>query len=206
MSKPTSFICEHTAEYVLVPALKRILQKGYEFVTPIFPWMTREGSNISKEIHIDEKFQILGLYPRRPKLANIKNSEILVNINKDIKVGAESALKHGIPMVAGCPLASNLFELGKEPNCMWIKLCESTNESYRVDMDAEQVKSICLQHEHVFDTDENLINYSIANCSFLSLPEALEAFKDIKMKSTKLEFFHPMSFMGGYKPVYFLMK
>lgn len=206
MKKPTSFICEHTAEYVLVPALKRILQKEYDFVTPIFPWMSREGSKISKRVHENEKFQILGLYPRRPKLAYAKNSEILININNDIKVGAESALEHGIPVVAGCPLASNLWELGREPDCMWIKLCKSTSESYRVNMDAGRVKSISLQHKHIFNTNKDLINYTIENCNFLSLPEALEAFKDIKMKSKQLEFFHPMVFMGGYKPVYFLMK
>ncbi|MGR3292774.1 MAG: hypothetical protein ACUZ9M_02000 [Candidatus Scalindua sp.] len=206
MSKSTSFICEHTAEYVLVPALKQILQKEYEFVTPIFPWMSREGSNISKKTHMDEKFQILGLYPRRPKLANSRRSEILVNINNDIKIGAESALEHGIPVVAGCPLASNLWELGREPDCMWIKLRESTSESYRVDMDAGQVKSICLQHEHVFNTNEDLINYTIDNCNFLSLPEALKAFKDIKMKGNGSKYNHPIAFMGGYKPVYFLMK
>ncbi len=206
MSKPTSFICEHTAEYVLVPALKRILQKEYEFVTPIFPWISREGSNISKKIHKNEKFRILGLYPRRPKLSNARSAEILVNVNYDIKVGAESALEHGIPVVAGCPLASDLWELGKEPDCMWINLCESTSESYRVEMDAGRVKSSYLQRDHIFDTDEGLINHTIDNCNLLSLPEALEAFKDIKMKSKRLEFFSPMAFMGGYKPAYFLMK
>lgn len=92
------------------------------------------------------------------------------------------------------------------PDCMWIKMCESTSESYQVDMDTGQVKSNCLQNEHIFDTNKDLINYTIDNCSFLSLPEALDAFKDIKMKSSGLKYFHPMVFMGGYKPVYFLMK
>ncbi len=68
MKKATSFISEHTAEFALVPALKLILQKKYDYVTPIFPWMARECSNISTIIHKGDKFRVAGLYPRRPKI------------------------------------------------------------------------------------------------------------------------------------------
>lgn len=204
MSKSTSFICERTAEYVLIPKLKQILQKEYEFVTPIFPWITREGSNISKEVHENENYRILGLYPRRPKLANARSTRIHIKVNHEIILGAESALEHGIPVVAGCPIANNFWTLGSEPNCIWIKLCERTSENYHVEMDSDRITS--LKHEHIFASDEDLINYANDNCNLLSLPEALEAFKEIKMKSMGLGFYHPMAFMGGYKPVYFLMK
>ena len=204
MNKSTSFICERTAEYVLIPALKQILQKQYEFVTPIFPWITREGSNISKAVHEKEKFQILGLYPRCPKLANVEGTEIHIKINREIIAGAKSALEHGIPVIAGCPLANNFETLGSEPDCIWFNLCESTSENYHIEMNNGRMKS--LQNENIFASEADLINYAVGNSSFLSLPDALEAFKAIKMKSRGLEFYNPMAFMGGYKPVYFLMK
>jgi hypothetical protein len=59
MKKATSFIGEHTAELSIVPVLKTILHNEFEFVTPIFPWMTREGGIISKHLHKNEKFKIL---------------------------------------------------------------------------------------------------------------------------------------------------
>ncbi|MDH3973337.1 MAG: hypothetical protein OEV42_03565 [Deltaproteobacteria bacterium] len=204
MNKSTSFICERTAEYVLIPALKQILQKKYEFVTPIFPWITREGSNISKAVHEKEKFHIVGLYPRRPKLANAEGTEIHIKINREIIAGAKSALEHGIPVVAGCPLANNFETLGSEPDCIWFNLYESTSENYHIEMDNGHMKS--LLHKHIFASEEDLLNYIVGNCNLLSLPDALEAFKGVKMKSRGLGYYHPMAFMGGYKPVYFLMK
>ncbi len=58
MKKATSFIGEHTVELTIVPILKKILKQEYEFVTPIYPWMTREGGSISKYLHRNEKCKI----------------------------------------------------------------------------------------------------------------------------------------------------
>ena len=44
--KYSSFISEHTAEYVLIPQLTDILKQKFEVVIPIYPWMTREGNNL----------------------------------------------------------------------------------------------------------------------------------------------------------------
>ena len=68
MAKATSDIGEHTAEFVIVPVLNQLLSKVYDSVTPIYPWISREGSNISLELHSRDKFKVVGLYPRRPKL------------------------------------------------------------------------------------------------------------------------------------------
>lgn len=46
-----SYISEHTAEYYLVPDLINILKEKYNFVSPVFPWVTRELSSLSKKIH-----------------------------------------------------------------------------------------------------------------------------------------------------------
>ena len=64
----TGYISEHSAEYYLVPALKKILQTQYSHVAPMFPWLSREFSKFSKLIHKDDRFHVLVMFPRRPKI------------------------------------------------------------------------------------------------------------------------------------------
>ena len=63
MNEAKSFISEHTAEYILIPKLKNILQRRFCIVTPIFPWATREGSNLSNQIHKSDRIRVVGLFP-----------------------------------------------------------------------------------------------------------------------------------------------
>ena len=70
---------EHTDEFVLIPKLITILKQKFEVAIPIFPWSIREGNNFSKMIHKEDKFRILGLYPRRPKL-NLLEHKIFIKI------------------------------------------------------------------------------------------------------------------------------
>ena len=60
-----SFIDEHTAEFYVIPAMKRILDNEFNFMAPIYPWLTREFRSISKNVHSEDSFQILILFPRR---------------------------------------------------------------------------------------------------------------------------------------------
>ena len=138
----SSFICEHTAEYVLVPRLTDILKQKFKVVIPIFPWLTREGSNLSKAIHRQDEFKIVGLYPRRPKV-NRTNCKILIKINNDLILGAREASRINIPMITGCPLARNLRELDEHTMCVWIKLTEKTRSYYKI----EHSKESKLQYE-----------------------------------------------------------
>ena len=206
MKKPTSYICEHTAEYVLVPELKKIFQKEFNFVTPVYPWLLREGSKLSKEIHNTDKFRIFGLYPRRPKLEHAKSTNITININHELIVSAKTAMEYGIPLIAGYPLANNFWELGNKPNCIWIELCERTNKRYYFEVDNGKIKQNNLQQNNIFINDNDLTNKIINKCNIFSLTEVLDIFKKIKYKSQEFVNFQPLAFIGGYKPVYFFMK
>lgn len=207
MKKATSFIGEHTAEFVLVPILKRILQKEFEFVTPIFPWMTREGSNISKSLHQNDKFKILGLYPRRPKIALLDKENIYLKINEQIILGARSGLTLGIPIIAGCPLAKDFWELGKIPDCLWIRLNFEINKNKEFQI--KQGKSLHLEKDlfkMVFQKESEILKYTIENANLFYVDAAIEAFRKIKMDSINLEYYSSFAFWGGYKPIYFLLK
>lgn len=205
--KATSFIGEHTAEFVLVPMLKRILQKEFEFVTPIFPWLTREGSNISKSLHQNDKFNILGLYPRRPKIAPLDKTIIHLKINEQIILGAQSGLNLGIPIIAGCPLAKDFWELGKNPNCLWIRLNfeSKKNKEFKI----KQGKSLHVGKDlsrMVFQKENEILKYTKENAYLFNVTTAMEAFRKIKMDSVNLEYYSSFAFWGGYKPIYFLLK
>lgn len=202
MSKAKSFICEHTVEYILIPKLKEILHKRFDIVTPIYPWASREGGNISKELHKCDKFKVVGLYPRRPKLISAGTPKITVKINGQILLGAQSGMKLGIPIVAGCPLVTNFWELGNNPNCVWIKLNQGSTESFELELELIQPSYYMNQiSEFIFTNEKDLLTYLSEKSASIDFNSAMLSFREIKMDSGS-----PFRFMGGYKPVYFLLR
>lgn len=104
----TSFICERSAELVLVPHMKSLLNKEYKHVVSIFPWLNRELGNKAKDTHKNDEFKILVLFPRRPKLSN---DGIFVSINYELKEVEKIGVNYGIKVIAGSPIASDFWEL-----------------------------------------------------------------------------------------------
>jgi len=119
MKKAKSFISEHTVEFFVVINICRLLHKHFNYVVPVFPWISREGSNISKEIHISDTFKVLGVYPRRPKLKT-PNADIDVKIST-IFHGAEFGNGKGIPIIAACPITTNLWDLDSSSESVFFK-------------------------------------------------------------------------------------
>ncbi len=207
MKKPTSFIGEHSVELAIVPILKDILEKEYEYVTPIFPWMTREGGSVSKYLHQTDKFKVIGMYPRRPKITISDKENVYLKINEQIILGAQSGLALGIPIIAGFPLVKNFWELGKNPNCLWLKLDFKTNKNFEFQIDFN--KALGLNNElskKIFKKEDEILKYFNKNAKVLEINETLEAFRKIKMDSINLNFYSSFAYMGGYKPIYFLLK
>ena len=207
MSKVTSFICEHTAEYILVPELKKILHKRFDVVTPIYHWASREGSNISKELHRHDKFKVVGLYPRCPKLVSAATLKITVKINKQILIGAQSGMRLGIPIIAGCPSVRNFWELGNNPNCVWIKLDQGSTETFELEFEHIQSSNYMNQtSKSTFSNEEDLLTYLSEKSELLNFTQAISYFRKIKMDGEGTGFNYPFRFIGGYKPVYLLIK
>lgn len=202
-----SFICEHTAEYILIPNLKNILHKRFSIVTPIFPWALREGSNISRHLHKHDRFQIVGLYPRRPKLISASISKITVKINGQILLGAQYGMKLGIPIIAGCPLVKNFWELGNNPNCVWIKLDQGSADGFELEIEHTQPSYFMNQmSKFVFSNEEDLLIYLSEKSESMDFDTAMLSFRDIKRTSSGWGLYNYFALMGVYKPVYFLLK
>jgi hypothetical protein len=207
MGQATSFICEHTAEYILVPKLKEILRKKFDIVTPIYPWASREGSNISKELHKHDKFKVVGLYPRRPKLISAGDPKITVKINEQILLGAQTGTKLGIPVIAGCPLVKNFGDLGNNPDCIWIKLNQGSTENFELKLGQIQSFDYINQiSKFIFANEEDLLTYLSEKSELIDFNSAILSFREIKRASVGAGSYSYFRFMGFYKPVYFLLK
>ncbi len=207
MSRVTSFIGEHTIELTIVPMLKRILEKKFDFVVPIFPWMTREGGSVSKLVHKDDEFKIVGLYPRRPKLSTRETDSIFIKISGQIILGARSGQVQGIPIIGGLPLVRNFWELSKNPECLWLNL-DFENDSqleFKIRFD-NSFKPENLLSEKVLKTEDEIHQLISKKAKSFKINEAIEAFRTIKMESMNLDFYSSFAYMGGYKPIYFLLK
>lgn len=182
----TSFISEHSAEFVIVPKMKALLEKRFSIVVPIFPWLSREFGNRAKSAHGFSGFHVLALFPRRPKISD--EGDVLVTINGELSVYKEIALKHGITVLAGCPNANNLRGLATCDECAWIDVDGYYNYLQNIN---------CLDGKRL--TDEEVIA-SVSKGEVHTM-ESLEKF--IRETCYVL----PASFFGmRYKPVYFLVE
>ncbi|EGQ8513478.1 hypothetical protein GQ852_24395 [Vibrio parahaemolyticus] len=180
----TSYISEHTAEYVLVPAMKSLLEQKFPIVLPMFPWLTREFSNVAKSTHGFSSFRVLAMFPRRPK---VSNCDIYLTINSELSAFNKLAVEHGIMVVAGFPIARNLRELASCRECAWLRI----DECYDY-----------LEHVNKLDpmrlADEEILEEVL--CSPDQSMDSLEMF--IRYTRETL----PRNFFGArYKPVYFLV-
>jgi hypothetical protein len=200
--KYSSFICEHTAEYILIPQLTNILKRRFELVVPIFPWLTREGSTLSKTIHRQDQFKIVGFYPRRPKI-NLADNKILVKINHEFLEGAEEASRINIPMLAGCPLAKNFWELNEHTKCFWIKLTDKKKPFYEIEYnDRVPAEFKFLEKTEVLDSDEDILNFVITDSKDHNFESLIQAIQIIRAHGSIVYFMG----LASYKPIYFLLK
>ena len=204
MSKYTSFLGEHTIELTIVPLLRTILLQDYEYVIPVFPWMTREGGKISKFIHKDDKFKILGLYPRRPKFNLNEENRIMVKLSGQTILGSQSGFSKGVPIIGGLPLVTNLWELGTNPNCIWLKL------NYEPDLNDYLEHEIFPNNkyfkEKVYKSEHEILELIDKEAKTFSFHEALQVFREIQSESLNRNAYSSFFYMGSYKPIYFLMK
>ncbi|MGP2522755.1 hypothetical protein ACTUSX_23210 [Pantoea ananatis] len=188
----TSYISEHSAEYYLVPALKKILQEQYSHVAPVFPWMSREFCKISRRLHKDDLFHVLVMFPRRPKFNDPDNGEIYVTINHELEAFNKVGEEKGVPVIAGCPRAVDIWDLANCHNYVWLDLAQSNNHEYLNPISKMEKKGCLLEKEDIVALVRNSAIFNL---------ETFEGFwRDAKETQ-------PYRMYGSqYKPVYFLIK
>lgn len=187
MNNYRSFLSEHTVEFSLVSAAKRILDEHYECVVPVYPWMGRELSKMSRELHSVDGFKVLSVFPRRPKKLSAFANEFFVKINWELVEYEEKCRDFKVPVIAGCPMVNNLWELSKPDNIVWIDL--SSRVSGVLLVGGQDL--VCLTSAQIVDLVEK------APTMYL---EGLSDFLRV-VKARSFGFF---SF--SYKPFYFLLR
>ena len=191
----TSFISEHSAELSIVPRLKLELEKHYNFVTPLFPWFKRETSNISMQVHHNDEFKILALFPRRPKLENGESNKVFITINKDLLGFKELASTFNVPVIAGCPVSTNFWELSKCKNYILVEINEKTTSDYLYQVTNKRDKK----------AKKGLSISRLVKMIDKSSTFNIEKFQDLLLE---LRSAIPGAYFFGprYKPTYFLIK
>ncbi len=191
----TSFISEHSAEFSLVPALKKILEGKFSCVVPLYPWANRETSKISKFVHKNDEFLIIAMFCRRPKISARVEKQICITMNYELEEIKKLGEKKGIPVIAGCPIATNFWELAKTKKCIFLSIGHQLTRDYIVPiMNLMNIKDTpILTTEKIFE----LINNVCKNQNVSSFEEFLTYVRIISP--------HPI-FGSRYKPVYFLLK
>lgn len=198
----SSFISEHTAEYILVPRLTRILKEEFEIVVPVFPWLTRECNNFSKHIHQNERFGILGFFPRRPKISD-QGPIVLIKISDELKMGAKTAEMNNIPMIAGCPIARSFWELNEQTTCIWIKLNANTRAFYEINYNSElNLNQSFSDDAEITIQKDRLVEWVIKNIG----EHDFETFSRIVREVKEINSHKYFLAAGVYKPIYFLLK
>lgn len=204
MKKAISFLSESSIGLSIAPIVKEWLNEEYKYVTPIAPWMTREGSTISKYIHRDDKFKIFGIYPRRPKL-HFENEDIEIKISSRIIASAKKSIESGVPIIAGCPLVRNFWELSDNPDYLWLKLDTYTNDDLYFSINKSHDFSPMLSSIQLKGKRE-ILTYIRNNAKEHNIYEALMIFRENNISNMFPEYYHSFVFGGSYKPIYFLLK
>jgi len=207
-SKPISFISEHTAEYIIVPAMTRVLNKVFEQVIPFYFWSTREGSSVAT---VEGDIRLLAVFPRRPKVIVPRQDSIMVKFNKILFETAQIFNEFGIPTFAGVPLVSSLDQLCLETRCAWFYL--QTNPSNINDVNCNlRLDNLEISFAESTDkiegplSDEQLIHYVSDNSHTMTWEEAILKIKDMRMRYQREQGFSNFWFLGGYKPYYIALK
>jgi hypothetical protein len=121
---PTSFMSEHTAEYVLVNDLVHRLSPTFPELLPIFFWATREGNRTAIESMDHLSFRLLTCFARRPKVDPFLNEHLLMKINPELKQYHQACTPLGIPVLAGLPMIRSLSALRLTSVCNWFSLAD----------------------------------------------------------------------------------
>lgn len=125
---PTSTMCEQTASFALMNSLSSILKPLSSQIIPINFWVTREGSNISKEFDDGKLLRLLGFYPRRPKVFSTEDELINVKVNSDIQKTISYANNIDVPIIIGVPLVKSVLDYSLSSPCSWFSFSTQTND------------------------------------------------------------------------------
>lgn len=121
MTLATGFCSEHTAEYVLAPRFVGLFAARGLQAVPLFFWLTREGSATGRCSAPDRNVRVVAVFARRPKLSG-RGDAIEIKFNDELFEYAAAARDVGIPVFAGAPVATSVFDLTEQCALAWFSI------------------------------------------------------------------------------------
>ena len=202
-----SFISEHTAEYVLVPTLARILSAAFSRVVPVYFWLTREGNTIAQRCMSGQSVRLIAVYPRRPKIEDPGQNHILVKVNAQLFEFARRAAPLGIPVFAGVPLASSLTDLALDLHSGWLRLTPQGTDDRDIEFGLTLEGTKLGKEPRCADLEgplqpAQLVQSVLTGTQPAPWEQAVENLRELRSSVRSLGLY---PFFGGYKPFYFLL-
>lgn len=202
----TSFISEHSSEYILVAKLAGILNRQFDTVIPIYFLSTREGGLISSECSPSRLVKIVSVFARRPKV-NVPNQPYVeVKFNESLfKIAGLSSLM-GIPTFAGIPLASSIMDLNLAIDCAWFQLTGSEigDVAYEIALDGKVLHKF--RESSAIEgplSQTELIGRVSSACRSIEWGDAIEKLRTIRRGTRDETNGYP--FGGGYHPFHLML-
>ncbi len=202
--KPTSFISEHSAEYVLVKDIVGILSEEFPVVIPVYFWLTREGASIAKRCMAGRNVHIVAIYARRPKIEKPNQDWILLKINRRLFEVAQTGNEFGCPVLAGVPLVTNLSRFSLDSSCSWFRIKDIDHPDYDFELPLDTTKQT--------GNDPFLIEGPLSRTAITKLVReeakvmpwdyAIEAVRSIKRAG---RFNNRFFFAAGYRPFFVIL-
>jgi hypothetical protein len=197
----SSFISEHSVEFVLVPQFAEILSKEYPSIIPIYFWSSREGGKISRNCFAQNLLRIVALFPRRPKILLQRSSTIFVKFNDILFKRARKLEEMGIPVFAGVPLIASLDELSLNNKCSWFKINPNGQEEI-IDLSSEN-PTLILTNSIKEISPSDVAEYVKSTSKLLLWSDCVAFFKSLRSHSDSVGYW---PYLGDiYKPIYFLL-
>lgn len=197
-----SFMCEHSAEYVVARCLGHILESAGIAAIPLYFWSSREGNRMSRHVHSSLRGRLIAVFPRRPKLHIEKPGSVYWKINEELHRFANAADHFGIVTIGALPIASSILDLLPPAGVIWLKLGGKVEECV-VNLHVSSTKIDSTSGKPKTLGAEEIVSVLQSNSKILNWEEMLFGMSQLRLELT--ESHH--AFMGGssYKPVYFLM-
>ncbi len=197
---------EHTAEFVLVPKLVECIKTRYTNVVPVYYWATREGNNLSRDLHRNMNVKIIAFFPRRPKLDNKSPKLIYGKINSLIFEFANFASSLNIPTIAGLPIADSLLDLSQNPSIFWFHISKTEPKDITFEINKHNKKLNFHNNEKVavkilVESDFDGIIEKSKLCNW---EEAINNLRLLKPNNYSNRIFSRFNLWGIYRPIFIL--
>jgi hypothetical protein len=147
------------------------------------------------------------MFARRPKASDRKDL-IEGKINSELVGFANASRRIGIPSIAGYPASRSLPDLYSNPSLIWFDLSQFRQRDtiFAVDFSQEPLTprlagGRALQTLTLTQISEDICK----NARTFTWDEAMEHCAALRLEESQNDYRFGFGWLGGYKPVYFLM-